>query len=113
MEERSIRENISEKVADLEEQVASHRGNYEKAASERDSQSNTVDGLQRALQEIQDGELFATKSSNSLTDPNKLAEESYEKLWKILKARLRACSDECGKLKNKQTLPLRHWSPQR
>ena len=55
MEERSIREALGEKVADLEEQVSSQREAYEKAASDRDSQSLTVDGLQRALQEIQDG----------------------------------------------------------
>ncbi len=55
MEERSVRENIAERVADLEEQLASHREAHEKAASERDSQSLTVDGLQRALQDIQDG----------------------------------------------------------
>ena len=55
MEERTIRESIAERVADLEEQVASHRKAHEKAASERDTQSLTVDGLQRALQEIQDG----------------------------------------------------------
>ena len=55
MEERSIRENLAERVSDLEDQVVSHREAHEKAASERDSQSLTVDGLQRALQEIQDG----------------------------------------------------------
>ncbi|MCJ1244412.1 hypothetical protein MMC30_001610 [Trapelia coarctata] len=53
MEERSIRENLAERVADLEDQVSTHREAYEKAAAERDSQSLTVDGLQRALQEIQ------------------------------------------------------------
>ena len=55
MEERSIRENLTERVSDLEEQVTNYREAYEKAASERDSQSLTVDGLQRALREIQDG----------------------------------------------------------
>ncbi|CAD6584437.1 MAG: hypothetical protein ASARMPRED_001763 [Alectoria sarmentosa] len=54
MEERTIRETIAERVTDLEEQVASHREAHERAASERDSQLLTVDGLQRALQEIQD-----------------------------------------------------------
>lgn len=57
MEERTIRESIAERVTDLEEQVASHREAHERAASERDSQSLTVDGLQRALQEIQDGKI--------------------------------------------------------
>ena len=55
MEERTIRESIAERVADLEEQVVNHREAHEKAASERDTQSLTVDGLHRALQEIQDG----------------------------------------------------------
>ena len=55
MEERSIRESIAEKVAELEEQVSNYREAHERAASERDSQSSTVDGLQRALQELQDG----------------------------------------------------------
>lgn len=55
MEERSIRENLGEKVIDLEEQLANLKDAYEKAASERDNQSSTVDGLQRALQEIQTG----------------------------------------------------------
>lgn len=54
MEERSIRESIADRVADLEEQVATHREAHERAAADRDTQSLTVDGLQRALQEIQD-----------------------------------------------------------
>lgn len=53
MEERSIRENLGEKVADLEEQLNGLRDAYGKASSERDTQQATVDGLQRALQEIQ------------------------------------------------------------
>lgn len=57
MEERSIRENLGEKVIDLEEQLGSLREVYEKTAAERDSQLATVEGLQRALQEIQTGKL--------------------------------------------------------
>ena len=53
MEERSIRENLGEKVVDLEEQLVNIRDAYERASGERDSQQSTVDGLQRALQEIQ------------------------------------------------------------
>ncbi|KAJ5827754.1 hypothetical protein N7447_004517 [Penicillium robsamsonii] len=53
MEERSIRENLNEKVGDLEEQLSSLRDSYERATDERDTQQSTVDGLQRALQEIQ------------------------------------------------------------
>jgi chromosome segregation ATPase len=55
MEERGLRENLSEKVSELEEQLDSQREALERAVSERDQNSNTVDGLQRALQDIQDG----------------------------------------------------------
>ena len=53
MEERSIRKDLTEKATDLEEQVSSLREAYERASRERDTQSTTVDGLQKALQEIQ------------------------------------------------------------
>lgn len=55
MEERSIRENLGERVAELEEQVTNHREAHQQLEAERNSQSLTVDGLQRALQELQDG----------------------------------------------------------
>ncbi|KAJ9619662.1 hypothetical protein H2203_008444 [Taxawa tesnikishii (nom. ined.)] len=54
MEERSLRENFGDRVGELEEQLSAQREAYEHAASERDSQNSTVDGLQRALQDIQD-----------------------------------------------------------
>ena len=54
MEERSLRESLSDKVADLEEQVASARDAYERADADRGAQSQAVDRLQRALQELQD-----------------------------------------------------------
>ena len=57
MNERSLRETLGDRVTELEEQLSAQREAYEKAASERDSQSLTVDGLQRALQDIQDGKL--------------------------------------------------------
>lgn len=55
MEERSIRENLGEKVVDLEEQLVGLREAYEKATADHESQVATVDGLQRALQDIQTG----------------------------------------------------------
>lgn len=55
IEERSMRENTAERLSDLEDQLSTRRDAYEKVVSERDSQSQTVDGLQRALQDIQDG----------------------------------------------------------
>ncbi|KAK4189893.1 hypothetical protein QBC35DRAFT_123408 [Podospora australis] len=54
MEERSQREILADKVADLEEQLASVSDKYARASAERDTQSQAVDGLQRALGEIQE-----------------------------------------------------------
>jgi chromosome segregation ATPase len=54
MEERSIREGLADRVTELEEQLSSLKESYDRAVSERDGQSQAVDGLQRALQEIQE-----------------------------------------------------------
>jgi chromosome segregation ATPase len=54
MEERSLRESLSDKVSDLEEQLTGAREAYERADADRDAQSQAVDRLQRALQELQD-----------------------------------------------------------
>lgn len=55
MEERSIRENLGERVSELEEEVTSYRRTHDGLESERSSQTQTIDGLQRALQELQEG----------------------------------------------------------
>ena len=55
MEERAQREHLADRIAELEEQLLGQKDAYERAASERDTQSQTVDGLQRALRDIQDG----------------------------------------------------------
>ena len=54
MEEKRMRESLTERVADLEEQYSSQKESYEVAITERDAQSQAVGGLQRALQEVQD-----------------------------------------------------------
>ena len=54
MEERSMREGLAEKVRDLDEQFSAQKVAYEEAVSERDSKSRALEGLQRALQEVQD-----------------------------------------------------------
>ncbi|RMZ87686.1 hypothetical protein DV736_g5086, partial [Chaetothyriales sp. CBS 134916] len=52
-EERAIRRDLADRVADLEEQVASTKESYETVKGERDSQSTMIDGLQKNLQELQ------------------------------------------------------------
>lgn len=72
MEERSIRESLGEKVIDLEEQLATVRAAYEKTSAERESQAATVDGLQRALQEIQAGKRPRPRETVSIVPTNLL-----------------------------------------
>lgn len=54
MEERQMRESVADKASELEEQLVSLKEAYDSTAEERDSSLQTIDGLQRALQEIQD-----------------------------------------------------------
>ncbi len=81
MEERSIREGLADRVAELEEQLSSLKESYERAASDRDSQSQAVDGLQRALQDIQEArrvelrEMVET-SQSQLDALNKLVQQA-------------------------------------
>ena len=113
MEERSIRENLGDKVADLEEQVSSNREAYEKAASERDSQSLTVDGLQRALQEIQEGEL-AIEPVELLTNAfPKLESESYEKSSRTLIHKSKISESSYKRSKLQPPNPRKPWSPRK
>lgn len=53
MNERSLRENLAEKDTELREQLESIKDEYEKAARDRDTNSQAVEGLQKALQEVQ------------------------------------------------------------
>jgi chromosome segregation ATPase len=85
MEERSIRENLGERVAELEEQVATLRESNQSLETERSTQALNVDGLQRALRELQDGEYNIGKvtmltgtstKTRASRDSRKLAESS-------------------------------------
>ncbi|PBP21694.1 hypothetical protein BUE80_DR007614 [Diplocarpon rosae] len=54
MEERSMREALAERIKELEEQFSVQKDSYEEAVSERDTLSQSLKGLQRALQEVQE-----------------------------------------------------------
>lgn len=92
MEERSMRESLSEKVSDLEEQLGTMREAYERAASERDMQSKAIDGLQRALQEIQEAR------KRELREMVETAEEQLQEMRKRVRdADSRAVAAESDK----------------
>ncbi|EMC97493.1 hypothetical protein BAUCODRAFT_33207 [Baudoinia panamericana UAMH 10762] len=53
-EERSRREALEERMTDLEDQLGGSREAYERVRSEAETQNSTVDGLQRALRDLQE-----------------------------------------------------------
>lgn len=87
MEERSIRESLTEKTSALEEQVTTLRDNYERAASDRDAQSQAVDSLQRALQEIQEAR------RKELREMVETSEEQLQAMKKLVKEADRRASE--------------------
>ncbi|KHE80473.1 hypothetical protein GE21DRAFT_1020952 [Neurospora crassa] len=92
MEERSMREGLEAKATDLEEQLANVREAYERVAEERNTQSQAIDGLQRALQEIQEArkrELreMVESSEEQLAAMKKRAEEADAKAKEAQDAR--------------------------
>lgn len=78
MEERSIRESLTEKATALEEQLSTLREGYERVAAERDTQSQAVDSLQRALQEIQEAR------KKELREMVETSEEQLQALKKLV-----------------------------
>jgi len=53
-EERSRREALEERIGDLEEQLGGSREAYERVRGDAEMQGSTVDGLQRALRDLQE-----------------------------------------------------------
>ncbi|KAF7537269.1 hypothetical protein G7Z17_g12883 [Cylindrodendrum hubeiense] len=92
MEERSIKETLSDKVSELEEQVLALRQGYDSATSERDSQNTLIDNLQNALREIQDAR------KKELREMVETTEEQVQGLKKLVQdADARAADAETAK----------------
>ena len=62
MEERSLRETLAERVSELEEQLSTHMNAYKKVITERDDQSQKLDGLRRDMDKIQNGIIISKPS---------------------------------------------------
>ncbi|KAM0276275.1 hypothetical protein ACHAQH_006905 [Verticillium albo-atrum] len=78
MEERSVKESLVDKTAELEEQVATLRENYQDAASDRDKQSQAIDSLQKALSDIQEAR------KRELREMVETSEEQLQALKKLV-----------------------------
>jgi len=96
MEERSVREGLGDRVAELEEQLSTQQEAYDRAASERDSQSATVDGLQRALQDIQEARKVELRE---LVEGSQAQLEELQKQVKLAEESLKASQLELATAK--------------
>lgn len=93
-EERSRREALEERLADLEEQLGGSREAYERVRGEAETQGSTVDGLQRALRDLQEErkrelrEMVEQSQSqlHELRKHAKLAEDSASELKQQLES---------------------------
>lgn len=54
-EERAVRESLSDRVVELEENLTAQKEVYETMAIEYEKQGSSMNSLQNALQEIQEG----------------------------------------------------------
>ncbi|KIW09848.1 hypothetical protein PV08_11949 [Exophiala spinifera] len=91
MEERTLRRDLADRAADLEEQLASLREAHDKVTAERDTQSSTVDGLQRALQEIQN---VRKQELKELVETNQAEQDSLRTQVSTLQAQHESMSAE-------------------
>ena len=94
MEERSIRRDMTDRVSDLEEQLANIQRDYERAATERDTQSNTVDGLQKAMQEIQNAR---KKELRELVESSQAEMKQLQQQWETAKEELKTAQEKLEK----------------
>ena len=91
MEERSIRRDLSDRVSDLEDQLASIQKDYDRATTDRDTQSNTVDGLQKAMQEIQNAR---KKELREIVESSQQELNDLRKQWEEVKVELKTAQEK-------------------
>lgn len=85
MEERSIRRDLADRTTDLEEQLNTMRNEYERIVDERESQESTVDGLQKAMQEIQNAR---KRELRELVETSQAEMATLRKQWEDCKEEL-------------------------
>ncbi|KAL8366008.1 hypothetical protein RB595_004677 [Gaeumannomyces hyphopodioides] len=81
MEQKSVRDSLGDKAAELEAECDSLREERDRAAEERDSQARVIDQLQRALAELQEARRRELRevveaSESQLEDAKKAAREA-------------------------------------
>ncbi|KAM0689675.1 hypothetical protein Q7P36_010546 [Cladosporium allicinum] len=89
-EERSRREGADERAQELEEQLNAQKEAFERVRSEADTQGSTVDGLQRALRDVQE---------ERKRELRELVEQSQSQLEELRK-QVKGAEDSSAELKS-------------
>lgn len=91
MEERSIRRDLTDRVSDLEDQLASLQKDYARASEQRDTNSSTVDSLQKAMSEIQNAR---KRELREVVEKSELESSELRKQWETAKEELKTCQEQ-------------------
>lgn len=98
LNERSLHDSLKERMAELEDQVNSLSEAHQKATSERDTNSEAVDGLHKALQEVQNARKVERRQlvENHQAELNELRKQvqSTEEAARSAKSTLEATQKE-------------------
>lgn len=103
-EERSRREILEERAQELEEQLRAQREAFERFRNDADTQSSTVDGLQRALHDVQDERKRELRElaeqSQSQLDALRAQAQASEKSAAEIKAQLETTQAELDRTRS-------------
>lgn len=91
MEERSIRRDLTDRVSDLEDQLASLQKDYARASEQRDTNSSTVDSLQKAMSEIQNAR---KRELREVVEKSESESSELRKQWETAKEELKSCQEQ-------------------
>lgn len=91
MEERSIRRDLTDRVSDLEDQLASLQKDYTRATEQRDTNSSTVDSLQKAMSEIQNAR---KRELREVVEKSELESSELRKQWETAREELKTCQEQ-------------------
>ncbi|KAL8397730.1 hypothetical protein RB594_004436 [Gaeumannomyces avenae] len=98
MEQKSVRDSLGDKAAELEAECDSLREERDRAAEERDSQAHVIDQLQRALAELQEARRRELRevveaSESQLEDAKKAAREAEANAAAAIAERVRLAGE--------------------
>ena len=108
MNERSLRESLSEKEGELKEQLENLKEEFERAVRDRDQNNQAVEGLQKALQEVQNRK-YAHGFAAVHAYPHQCEDLNSRNPWRPMNHRLMSYENRSNPRKKPRKQP-RTWS---